>query len=98
MTSFQLLTIIAEETLAAPLENEISELGARGYTVIQARGKSGGHVRDNPWEGENIQIETVVTDEVCRKIVRHLEEKYFDRYALIAFHHPVQVVRSEHFK
>ncbi len=98
MSSFQLLTIIAEESLASSLQSEISELGARGYTVIQARGQSRGHVRDNPWEGENIQIETIVTTEVCTKIVKHLEEKYFDRYALIAFHHPVQVVRSEHFK
>lgn len=97
MSQFQLLTIIADQTLADALESEISEMGARGYTTTHARGRSIHHVRDNPWEGENIRIETIVTETVCQTIMHHLEKKYFERYAIIAFYHPVQVSRNDHF-
>ncbi|MFZ6000408.1 MAG: P-II family nitrogen regulator [Bacteroidota bacterium] len=98
MKEFQLLTIVAEESLAAQLEHEIFELGARGYTVSSAQGKHDDHLRDNPWEGENVRIETITTDEVRHRILRHLEAKYFEKYALIVFYHPVHVVRGYHFQ
>lgn len=97
MTNKILLTIIAEDVLAPAIEKEIEQLGAKGYTVSSVTGKSMDKTRDNPWEGENIKIETIVTEEISEKIMKHLQEKYFDRYAMIAFSHPVQVVRSHHF-
>jgi hypothetical protein len=60
-------------------------------------GKSIYRNRDNPWDGENIKIETIVSEENCNRILHHLEEKYLDRVSLIAFHTPVTVVRSSHF-
>ncbi|HQQ82759.1 MAG TPA: hypothetical protein PLX35_06780 [Cyclobacteriaceae bacterium] len=97
MDQLLLLTIIAEEALAAPLEKELIELGAKGYTASVASGKGLFRVRDNPWEGENIKIETIVSEENCDLILRHLQQKYFERYAIIAFSHPVRVVRTAHF-
>lgn len=97
MTDFTLLTIIAEESLAQLIEQEIEELGAKGFTLTAVSGKSLGNTRDNPWEGENIKIETIVNAESSQKILNHLQQKYFDRYAIIAFTQPVRVVRSDHF-
>lgn len=97
MDTLQLLTIIAEEALTTLLEKEIVQLGAKGYTASVVTGKGLKDTRDNLWEGENIKIETVVSEAICKKILEHLEAKYFERYAMIAFHHPVNVVRSSHF-
>lgn len=97
MENLQLLTIIAEEALAELLEDEIVELGAKGYTASQVSGKSLGNVRNNPWEGENVKIETIVPAPVCQKILEHLKGKYLERYALIAFYYPVNVIRTHHF-
>ena len=97
MNNLNLLIIIVEEALAASIEKEIEALGARGYTVSGVSGKGLSGVRDNQWEGENVKIETIVSDASCQAILEHLKTKYFDRYAIIAFHHPVQVIRTNHF-
>ena len=97
MNQLILLSIIAEESLVNLIEKEIELLGARGYTSYSVSGKGQTGKRDNQWEGENIKIETIVSEETCEKILMHLKQKYFDKYALIAFHHPVQVIRTQHF-
>ncbi len=97
MNNLNLLTLIAEEALASSIEKEIVLLGAKGYTASPVSGKGLTDVRNNPWEGENIKIETIVSEEACKKILDHIQKKYFDRYALIAFYHPVNVVRTNHF-
>jgi nitrogen regulatory protein P-II 2 len=97
MNNLNLLTIIAEETLASSIEKEIVAMGAKGYTSSSVSGKGVHDVRDNQWEGENIKIETIVSEENCMRILGHLQKKYFDRYAMIAFYHPVNVIRTNHF-
>ena len=97
MNNLNLLTIISEEALAASIEKEIVEMGASGYTSSAVSGKGLHGVRDNQWEGENIKIETIVSEDSCKKILSHLQRKYFERYAMIAFYHPVNVVRTSHF-
>lgn len=97
MNSLNLLTIIVEESLASSIEKEILTLGAKGYTASEVSGKGLENLRDNQWEGENIKIETIVSDDTCKQILGLLQRKYFDRYALIAFHHPVSVIRTNHF-
>ena len=97
MTNLSLLTIIIEESLANTIEKEICEIGAKGYTSSNVSGKGLSGVRDNQWDGENIKIETIVSEETCKKILDHLQKKYFNRFAIIAFHHPVSIIRSNHF-
>ncbi len=97
MNNLNLLTIIADESLATFIEKEIAEMGAKGYTAYAVSGKGLHDLRDNQWEGENIKIETIVSEENCKKILSHLQRKYFERYAMIAFYHPVHVVRTNHF-
>lgn len=97
MNNLNLLTIIVEESLAASIEREITTLGAKGYTASEVSGKGLENLRDNQWEGENVKIETVVSEETCKKILGLLQRKYFDQYAIIAFYHPVNVIRTNHF-
>lgn len=97
MNNLMLLTIIAEESLEGILEKEIAEMGAKGYTTSAVSGKGLSAVRDNQWDGENIKIETIVSEASCKEILDHLQKKYFERYAIIAFYHPVSVVRTSHF-
>jgi len=97
MNNLNLLTIIAEEALEPFIEKEITEMGAKGYTVSAVSGKGLHGLRNNQWEGENVKIETIVSEDSCKKILDHLQRKYFDRYAMIAFYHPVNVVRTDHF-
>jgi hypothetical protein len=78
-------------------EKEIIAMDAKGYTSYSISGKGLHDVRDNQWEGENIKIETIVSEENCKRILGHLQKKYFDRYAMIAFYHPVNVIRTNHF-
>jgi nitrogen regulatory protein P-II 2 len=97
MNNLNLLTIIAEETLAPSIEKEIVEMGAKGYTSSAVSGKGLHGIRDNQWEGENIKIETIVSEDCCKRIVAYLQHKYFGRYAMIVFYHSVEVVRTSHF-
>jgi hypothetical protein len=47
MNTLNLLTIIAEESLASAIEKEIVTLGAKGYTASPVSGKGLENVRDN---------------------------------------------------
>jgi len=97
MTTLKMVTIVAEEVLESTLEKEILALGAKGYTVSTVRGRGEQGKRENIWEGGNIKIETIVSDEVAGKIIDHLQRKYFTKYAMVAFITEVQVVRPHHF-
>lgn len=94
----KLLTIIVDEALKSTIEEEITLLGAKGYTLTHVEGKGTHGERNNAWVGENIKIETVVAEEVSLKILNLLAEKYFERYAIIAYCTDVYVVRVDHFK
>jgi len=92
-----MVTIIADESLKRILEEEIISIGARGYTVanVEGQGKTGS--RDSAWSGENVKIETIVSNDICEKILSHLAAHYFERYAVIAYSFDVQTIRSKHF-
>lgn len=96
-TTLQLMTIIADETLESMLSEEILELGAKGYsaTRIEGSGKSG--TRDNLWDGENIKFEIITSEAIAKVILQRLTEKYFNRYPIITYFTPVQVMRPDHF-
>ncbi len=97
MTQAYLLTIIGEEVLETVLEKEIMALGAKGYTVSKVSGRSQSALRDNPWDGENVRIEIITSEEVCLKIAQRLKEKYLEKYPMVTFFHPVTVLRMQHF-
>lgn len=94
----KLLTIVTEAALEKELIRDIERLGARGYTVSEARGKGSRGVRDAGWdEARNIRMEVICEAAVAAAITAHLQERYYDNYAMISFVADVAVLRDEKF-
>jgi nitrogen regulatory protein PII len=93
-----LLTIITEGSLEGRLLPELEKLGAKGYTVTDARGKGSRGARDADWDADsNIRIEVICTRKIAEAITAHLQAKYYDNYAMIMFSHDVTVLRPGKF-
>lgn len=93
-----LVTIVTEAALEHELVREIEKLGARGYTITDARGKGGRGVRNAGWEhNANIRIEVVCDSDTARDIATVLKERYYADYAMILFVGEVEVSRPEKF-
>lgn len=97
LVSLKLVTIIAEGFLEEKLVRDIKKLGAKGYTITDARGEGSRGVRASEWEGSNIRLETIVSPAVADRILSHLAEVYFANYAVIAFVENVEVVRGDKY-
>lgn len=94
----KLLTIVTEAALESVLVKEIGALGARGYTVTDARGKGRRGPRDAAWnESSNIRIEILCDAAVADAIATHLQARYYDDYGMVLFVNDVAVLRPEKF-
>jgi len=94
----KLVTIVTEAVLEAELCREVERLGARGYTVTNARGSGGRGVRDAGWDtSRNVRIEVVCAADVAGRIETCLRDRYFESYAMICFTSDVEVMRSQKF-
>lgn len=94
----ELITIITEAVLESGLSKVLEDLGAKGYTIFDVRGKGHQGSRAGDWkESANIQIEVVCNTELADDITETLAEQYFDDYAMIVYRSPVSVIRSEKF-
>ncbi|MFN0040877.1 MAG: P-II family nitrogen regulator [Burkholderiales bacterium] len=94
----KLVSIVTESALEQDLLQEIERLGARGYTVTDARGKGSRGVRNAGWEhSANIRIEVVCTPDIALAISTALKERYYDDYAMILFVSEVEILRPEKF-
>ena len=96
-TRCKLVTIIAEDELQNRIVEEVHALGARGYTVIKAMGQGLHHLRASEWEGENVVIELLVSEEIAERILDHLADRYFGRFSVTAYLVDAEVVRGEKF-
>ena len=94
----RLVTIVTEPALELRLVAELRELGATGFTVVEARGEGTRHgSRGLDAPGTNVRIETLVPDDVARRVVDHLATRYFADYSIIAWVAEVDVVRTGKF-
>ena len=91
------VTIVAEALLEKRLTAELSKLGARGWTVLEARGSGSRGVRSGDVGGANVQIETLVSSATAERIVEHVAEHYFADFAVIAYVDTVEVVRGDKY-
>jgi nitrogen regulatory protein P-II 2 len=93
----QLVTIIAESVIEQKLIDDVKSCGAKGYSVghVRGEGQTGGRALDIT--GSSVRLETVVTESVADQILRTLADKYFDRYAVVAWASPVVVARPARF-
>ena len=81
-----LLTILSEALLEDTLIDEITALGAKGYTISEARGRGTHGVRTGKWTaGGNIRIEVIGDAALCARIVERLQSTYDKDYGLLMF-------------
>jgi hypothetical protein len=93
----KLVTIIADEVIEKRLVADVKKLGAKGYTIAKAHGEGAKGERMSEWEGENVRLETLVSESVAEKIMAHLAVEYFPNYTIIAYLSDVAVLRGEKF-
>lgn len=92
-----LVTIVAEPVVEHRLVDDIKACGAKGYSLDHVRGEGVTGNRSLDLTGPSIRLETVVTEAVADSIMTMLTEKYFERYAVVAWMAPVQVMRPGRF-
>jgi nitrogen regulatory protein P-II 2 len=92
-----LITIVSEAMIEARLLEVIKGLGVKGYSVGTCRGDSLGSVRASDWEGHNVEIKTLVSEELSERILAAIRDEFIGKYALVAFRTEVEVLRGEKF-
>lgn len=93
-----LLTVFTEAAIESALLRDLDQLGARGYTVSDARGRGSRGVRDAAWqEAANIRVEVICSRERAENILTHLQARYYTNYAMVAFVHDVEILRPQKF-
>jgi len=94
----RLVTIITEAALERALLAELEALGARGYTITDARGKGSRGVRRSDWaEQGNIRVEVICDGELAGRIAERVRDRFYDHYAMILFQQDVGVLRPAKF-
>jgi nitrogen regulatory protein PII len=96
-TVVKLVKIIAEDEIEPKLLHDLEAIGVKGYTLSTVRGKGLHRFRGSEWEGENVQIETLVSEELAEEILRLLEEEYFAHFSVTAFVQDALVVRGQKY-
>lgn len=91
------VTIVTESVLEKRLTEELSRLGARGWTLVEVRGKGARGVRSSAVDGANLKLEVLVGADVAERILEHLASHYFSDFAMIAYLDTVEVVRGEKY-
>ncbi len=93
----KLVAIVFPFGTADRLVPELERLGVSGYTSWRVDGAGfEGTRRYGLVDGANVRLETVVTPQICDRILQYLLENYSD-VALIAHAHDVQAIPREHF-
>ena len=92
------VTIIGDDDVKYRIVKEIRDLGATGYTCCTVSGEGAMGVRPRRAEPANAKIEVVGTPEVAQRILEHIADHYFEKYAMIAFLDDVEVLRGEKFQ
>jgi nitrogen regulatory protein PII len=94
----RLLTIVTEAALERDLLEELDALGARGYTVTDARGRGSRGVRSSEWmQDGNIRVEVICEAALAQRIAERLRDRFYDNYAMVIFLQDVSVLRPGKF-
>jgi hypothetical protein len=97
LTTVRRVTIVLEGTHEQRVINWITELGAKGYTQMECRGKGGHVLMDDFVSGgvSRVRIETIVQPDVAEKIIDRLEQ--YRELAMTFCVEDVQVTRPHKF-
>ena len=93
-----LITIITESIVERSLLKTLDNLGVKGYTVMDVRGKGSTGSRGGDWqETSNIRVEVICKQPMAATITEAIKTRYFDHYATALYETPVTVVRSDKY-
>jgi len=94
----KLVVIITEGALESTLSRELIALGAHGYTISEVRGRGSRGAREAAWEADrNIRFEVICDEPVAESIMRAMQEKYYDDYAMTLYVADIGVLRPQKF-
>jgi len=94
----KLLTIVTEALLESSITAALNELGASGYTIVDARGRGTRGVRDAGWESSgNIRVEVLCDEASAGRIAESLRDRFYNDYAMILYISDVTVLRPDKF-
>jgi hypothetical protein len=92
------ITVYADASLEQFLIEQFLKLGAKGYSVIECRGKGKHEIIEDPYTGiSRVRIETLVQPAVAEKIMHYLARDEFKRRAVAACVESVEAPGAEHF-
>jgi hypothetical protein len=90
--SCTLLTILTEAKLEQALTDDAERLGARGWTVTDARGKGEWGEREADWASSgNIRLEVVCAPSVAEQIAEYVTATYGGDHPLVLYLSDVRV-------
>ncbi len=94
----KLLTIVTEAVLETSITEVLDELGASGYTIVNARGRGSRGIRDAGWTSSgNIRVEVVCDAALAERIAASVRDKFYANYAMILYIGDVTVLRPDKF-
>lgn len=92
------VTVYADAVLERSLLEQFLRLGAKGYSVIECRGKGKHEVIEDPFTGvSRVRIDLLVAPAVADQIMTYLTRDEFKRRAVAACVETVEVAVSESF-
>lgn len=97
LSPIKMITIIALDSLQNRLIADLKQFGIKGYTVVEVEGEGLYSQHFTDWEGRNIRIDTLASEEKVTLIMDMLSQNYFEKYGIIAFVSTVEVLRKERF-
>lgn len=92
-TERRLVTVIAEAVLEDRLLADLRRWGVGGVTVVRAEGDPFGS-RVGDIEGAFLRVESVVGEATAERVLNGLADHYLERFKVVAYDHPVRVVRG----
>ena len=96
--SRKLLTVVTEAVLESDITEVLPDLGATGYTIVNARGRGSRGAREAGWStNSNIRIEVICEEATAQRIAEYLREHYYRDYAMVLYLSEVEVLRPEKF-
>ena len=94
----KLVTIVTEAVLESKLVDDLGRFGAKGFTIMEARGSGTSGVRDADWDqNRNIKIEIICDEQIASLITEHCRKEYYSNYAMVIYLTKVEILRPGKF-
>lgn len=93
----RLLCVIAEAVIEERLLRDLRTWGVGGFSVSRSEGDPFGS-RVGDVEGAFVRVECIVGTATAERVLGELAKSYLQRFKVVAYDHPVRVVRGEKYE